>query len=275
MTKDAPRWTEIEHLPDWDEEFYDIYTARKFGKWVMIKTLKPEFRDDPKYAGMIEREFDVRYNLAHPNIVMINDFEEIPGIGRCIVCDDVYGDTLRKLLNEGKVTGAHIDQLRHQLVNALEYIQANHIVHPPLRPENIIFTENIGNLKLIDVGFEQRPSLSPQETSDDIYNYGKVLQEVLDATGSNDTTLRRVARKCTEADPRRRYRDMQEVHMALENRNSRRLYILVIAFLAVMVMILAWLNSSRRPRTLIEHQPEAAVEQHVPAATDVPPVENL
>ena len=128
MTKDAPRWTEIEHLPDWDEEFYDIYTARKFGKWVMIKTLKPEFRDDPKYAGMIEREFDVRYNLAHPNIVMINDFEEIPGIGRCIVCDDVYGDTLRKLLNEGKVTGAHIDQLRHQLVNALEYIQANHIV---------------------------------------------------------------------------------------------------------------------------------------------------
>lgn len=275
MTKDAPRWTEIEHLPDWDEEFYDIYTARKFGKWVMIKTLKPEFRDDPKYAGMIEREFDVRYNLAHPNIIMINDFEEIPGIGRCIVCDDVYGDTLRKLLNEGKVTGAHIDQLRHQLVNALEYIQANHIVHPPLRPENIIFTENIGNLKLIDVGFEQRPSLSPQETSDDIYNYGKVLQEVLDATGSNDTTLRRVARKCTEADPRRRYRDMQEVHMALENRNSRRLYILVIAFLAVMVMILAWLNSSRRPRTLIERQPEAAEEQHVPAATDVPPVENL
>ena len=23
------RWTEIEHLPAWDEEFYDIYTAKK------------------------------------------------------------------------------------------------------------------------------------------------------------------------------------------------------------------------------------------------------
>ncbi len=201
MTEATERWTEIEHLPAWDEEFYDIYTAKKFGKWVMIKTLKPEYRNDPTYEAMFEKEFDVRYNLAHPNIVMINDFEDIPGIGRSIVCDDVYGDTLRKLLNEGKVTDKHVEQLRHQLVNALEYIQENHIVHPPLRAENIIFTENIGNLKLIDVGFEQRPSLSPQSISDDIFNYGTVLTEVLDATGSTDATLRRVARKCT--DPRR------------------------------------------------------------------------
>lgn len=250
MTQDTPRWTEIEHLPEWDEEFYDIYTAKKFGKWVMIKTLKPEFRDNPRYREMIEREFDVRYNLAHPNIVMINDFEEIPGIGRCIVCDDVYGDTLRKLLNEGKVTAAHVSQLRHQLVSALEYIQANHIVHPPLRPENIIFTENIGNLKLIDVGSEQRPSLTQQETADDIYNYGKVLAEVLDATGSNDPTLRRIAKKCLDENPRHRYRDMQELHMALENHSSRRLYLFVIAFLTLMVLLLAWLSSPYRPMPL-------------------------
>ena len=45
MDEKTPRWTEIEHLTDWDEEFYDIYTAKKFGKWVMIKTLKPQFAD--------------------------------------------------------------------------------------------------------------------------------------------------------------------------------------------------------------------------------------
>ena len=74
MTDTAERWTEIEHLPEWDEEFYLVYTARKLGKWVMLKTLRPELRDDEKYVRMIEQEFDVRYNLAHPNIVMINDF---------------------------------------------------------------------------------------------------------------------------------------------------------------------------------------------------------
>ena len=46
-TADHPKWTEIEHLPEWDEEFYDVYTARKHGKWVMLKTLKPALRDDP------------------------------------------------------------------------------------------------------------------------------------------------------------------------------------------------------------------------------------
>ena len=111
MDEQTSRWTDVELLPEWDEEFYDVYTAKKFGKWVMIKTLKPEFRDKPEYRAMIEKEFDTRYNLAHPNIVMINDFEEIPGLGRCIVTDDVYGDSLRKLIDQGRVTVAHISQM--------------------------------------------------------------------------------------------------------------------------------------------------------------------
>lgn len=247
MADTEQRWTEIEHLPEWDEEFYHIYTAKKFGKWVMIKTLRPEYADDPHYRKMIEQEFDVRYNLAHPNIVMINDFEDIPGIGRCIVTDDVYGDSLRKLIDEHRVKPHHVEQLRHQLVSALEYIQANHIVHPALTPDNIIFTENIGNLKLIDVGFEQRPSLSHQSTADDIYNYGLVLQEALDATDNIDATLNRVARRCINPDPKRRYRNLQQLHLALENRKASTIYMLIIIFLVVMVLILAWLYSPYAP----------------------------
>ncbi|MCH5221366.1 MAG: protein kinase [Muribaculaceae bacterium] len=252
MTDKTARWTEIEHLPEWDEEFYHIYTAKKFGKWVMMKTLRPEYADDPRYQAMIEQEFDVRYSLAHPNIIMINDFEDIPGVGRCIVTDDVYGDSLRKLIERKAVTPAVIEQLRHQLVNALEYIQSKHIVHPPLSLDNILFTENIGNLKLIDVGFEQRPSLSHQSTADDIYNYGKVLTEALNAAGSNDITLRRVARKCTDPDPRRRYRDMQQVHLALENRGNRHLYFVVLAFLALMLLLIIWLKSPYAPQPIIK-----------------------
>lgn len=250
--EDTPRWTEIEHLTDWDEEFYDIYTAKKFGKWVMIKTLKPQFADDPKYREMIEREFDVRYNLAHPNIVMINDFEDIPGIGRCIVTDDVYGDTLRKLLNEGKVTEHHLGQVCRQLINALEYIQTNHIVHPPLRPENIIFTEHIGNLKLIDVGFEQKPSLKTREVADDIFYFGQILELVLAASGVSNPVLQRVARKCTDPDPRRRYRDIQELRAAIENRGNRKLLMLIIIFLGLLVLLLAWLSSPYRPKPPME-----------------------
>ena len=34
IDNEQPKWTEIEHLPEWDEEFYDVYTAKnmQFGR---------------------------------------------------------------------------------------------------------------------------------------------------------------------------------------------------------------------------------------------------
>ncbi|MBR5333047.1 MAG: protein kinase [Muribaculaceae bacterium] len=237
----SEKWTEIELLPEWDEEFYDVYTAKKFGKWLMLKTLKPQYRGIEKYETMIEKEFDVRYNLAHAHIVMINDFEEVPGIGRCIITDDVYGTSLRKLIDEKRVTPHHIEQLRHQLVSAMEYIQSNHIVHHPIRPERIIFTENIENLKLIDVGFDQKEHLEPTDAAEDIYNYGLVLKEVLDSVDENYPNLRKIADRCTDSNPSRRYRDVQDLHLALEHRSGNHLYLLIITFLVLMVLFLTWI----------------------------------
>lgn len=232
------KWSEIEHLPQWDEEFYLVYTAKKHGKWVMLKTLRPELRDKPEYERMIEKEFDVRYNLSHPNIVMINDFEDVPGVGRSIITDDVYGLSLRRLLDEGKLEDKHFDQLLTRLPAALEYIQQNHLAHHPIRPETIIFTENIGNLKLIDVGFDQKNSLSHSSTDDDIFNYGLILTEVLEKTGRSDTRLHRIAAHCMAPDRRQRFRDIQGLQIALAGQSSRRLYIGVIIFLAVMALVL-------------------------------------
>ena len=242
-----PKWTEIEHLPEWDEEFYDVYTAKKYGKWVMLKTLKERYRTDPRFQAMIEKEIDVRYNLAHPHIIMINDFEEVPGLGMCIITDDVYGDSLRKLLDGGKVGAEHIEKVCSQLVDAIDYIQRNHLVHFPIRPETIIFTENVGNLKLIDVGFDQRDHLTPADATEDIYNFGKVLREMLDRVPDAPGRLRRIADKCMAREPRQRYGSVHELRMALAGRSDRKFYILVIAFLAVMVGLLFWFSSAWAP----------------------------
>lgn len=240
------KWTEVEHLPEWDEEFYNVYTAKKFGKWVMLKTLRPEFKDSPEHRAMIEKEFDVRYNLSHPNIVMINDFEDVPGVGQSIITDDVYGDSLAKLIREKKVTARHLEQLRERLPQALQYIQDNHIVHHPLSPENIIFTDKIGNLKLIDVGFEQRPALSPRRVSDDIEAYGRVVLAALDAfdgEAGRDSHLRSVAEKCVRNSAMRApFRDVTDLRNALERRSHERYYLIAIAFLCAMVAWLVWLT---------------------------------
>jgi serine/threonine protein kinase len=241
MDNQTPKWTEIEHLPEWDEEFYEVYTAKKHGKWVMLKTLRPEFRDSETHRAMIEKEFDVRYNLAHSNIIMINDFEEVPGLGMCIITDDVYGDSLRKLLDKGEVNADIQHKIIVNLVDAIGYIQANHIVHHPIRPETIIFTENIRNLKVIDVGFDQRESLSPADASEDIRNFGLVLKEVLEATGDHSPRLHRVVERCLAGPHGHPFRDVQDLRMALAGDSNNRLYIVIISFLAIMTIILSWL----------------------------------
>lgn len=232
------KWTDIEHLPEWDEEFYEVYTAKKFGKWVMLKTLRPEIKDNIEFRSMLEREFEVRYNLAHPHIIMINDLEDVPGLGRCIITDDVYGDSLAKLIAEKQVTPQIIDKLTHDLVSAIDYLQTNHVVHKPLRPETVIFTENVRNLKVIDVGFDRKNALALTDVADDIRAFGKVLSQALDACPElrDDQKLRLIAERASGPLP---YTSVQSLKRDISGASDRRLYISLIAFLTIMVAILS------------------------------------
>ncbi len=234
------RWSELTLLPEWEEEIYDVYTVRKHGKWVMLKALKEQYRDDPKYKAIIEKEFDTRYKLAHPNIVVVNDFEEIPGIGTAIVTDDVYGYSLRRLLDEKRLSPKIIHGLERQLPDALEHIQENHIMHPPITPDNIIFTEYNENLKLINVGYDHRDRLESQDTKQDIINYGRLLNEVLDNTPELLPKLRRLAKKA--ADPEGPIDNVQELKMALIDRSRTSTILWLLGFIIVMLGVLIYLS---------------------------------
>lgn len=236
------KWTDMTLLPEWEEEFYNVYTAKKHGKWVMLKALKKEYADDPKYQEMLEREFDTRYNLAHANIVMVNDYELIPDIGMAIITDDVYGYSLLRLIDEKKLSPMILRRIETQLVDAIDYMQENHIIHHPITPDKIIFTEMTENLKLIDVGYDHKSSLTPQDTADDILAYGKILSEVLDNIPNASPRLRKIANKCIDPDPKRRYSSFLELYLAIERRSSSQLYVWLIAFICAMVGLLVWLT---------------------------------
>lgn len=234
------KWSDLTLMPEWSEKYYDVYTVRKHGKWVMLKALKSGFANDPKFKEMIEQEFDTRYNLAHPNIVMVNDFEEIPGIGMAIITDDVYGYSLRRLIDEKRLTPKIVHRLQTQLLDAMQYIQENHIVHEPITPDNIIFTEYNENLKLINVGYDQHSALSRQDTAADTVSYGKVLNEVLDHLPASLPKLRRIAEKCERND--KAFSSVADIQLAVERRSSAQIYYLIIAFITVMVILLVWLT---------------------------------
>lgn len=233
------KWSDLTLLPEWEEQYYDVYTVRKHGKWVMLKALKKEYASDPKRIDMLEKEFETRYNLAHPNIVMVNDFEEIPGVGKAIITDDVYGYSLRRLIDEKRLTPRIIHRLKTQLLDALDYIQENHIIHHPITPDSIIFTEYNENLKLINVGYDQTDQLSEQDTKADIEAYGRVLNEVLDNLPENLPRLRRIANRCI--DPHKSYRDVVNLQLDMEHRNPTYVYLILGLLVAIVLLLVIWL----------------------------------
>lgn len=206
----------------------------------MLKGLKKEYADNPEYQAKLEKEFDVRYNLLHPNLVIVNDFEIVPGVGKAIITDDIYGYSLRRLIDEKRLTPKIVHRLQTQLLDAMEYIQENHIQHVPITPESIIFTEYNENVKLVNVGYDQSGSLTEQDTRADIRSYGKVLNEVLDNLPTSLPKLRKIARKCE--DPEHGYRTVADLQLAMERRNSSQLYVLLCVFIALMIALLVWLS---------------------------------
>lgn len=234
------KWSDLTLMPEWEEKYYDVYTVRKHGKWVMLKALKKEYADDPTYRKMLENEFDTRYNLAHPNIVMVNDLENVPGVGLSIITDDAYGYSLRRLIDEKRLTPKIVHRLQTQLLDAMEYIQENHIEHNPITPETIIFTEYNENLKLINVGYAQKERISLSDSKEDIRNYGKILNEVLDHLPTTLPRLRRIANKC-ESDWNS-YNSIADVQLAIEKRNSGQLFTIVSIFILLMAALLIWLT---------------------------------
>lgn len=234
------KWSDLTLMPEWADKYYDVYTVRKHGKWVMLKALKKEFADKPEFVEMLNQEFDTRYNLAHPNIVMVNDFEDVPGVGKAIITDDVYGYSLRRLIDEKRLTPKIVHRLQTQLLDAMEYIQENHVIHHPITPETIIFTEYNENLKLINVGYAQEACLSEQNSAEDIRSYGRIMGEVLDHLPTSMPRLRRIATKCADGEPA--FSTVADIQLAIERRNSAQVYYVLIAFIIIMVLLLFWLT---------------------------------
>lgn len=228
-------FTDIEPLYTSARGHAALYRAKRMGKWHVLKCLKAGHSGNPLYLGLLQKEFEISYNLSHPNIVQTIGFESVDGLGPCIVMEYIDGRTLRSVLDERKMTRDEARQVILQTCKALEYIHSRQIIHRDLKPENIMLTGNGGNVKLIDFGYSDTDSYAvlkqpagtrryaaPEQmagqtadTRADIYALGVIIGEINCALPHKWMRLGRISARCTKAGADQRYASAAKIETAL------------------------------------------------------------
>ncbi len=193
----------------------DVYKAldNKLNRYVAIKVLKREFREDEQFVAKFRQEARAVAGLSHPNIVSVYDVGSDDTV-QYIVLELVEGITLKKYIEKkGHLPFKEAVSIAIQVANGMEAAHAHHIVHRDIKPQNIIISKE-GKVKVTDFGIAKATQsgtttvstaqmgsvhyMSPEQArggySDersDIYSFGITLFEMLtgDVPFDGDTTV--------------------------------------------------------------------------------------
>ena len=195
-----------------NEGFNQLYLAKRYGRWWLIKALKKEFQDDAAYNSLLQKEYNLMTGLYHPNIAQAFSFEDIPQIGKAIVMEWIDGVTLNEWLSHH-----HKNKERKKvaiaIIDALKYIHSLQIQHRDLKPSNIMVIQGGNHIKLIDFGLGDSNNYAILKqsvgTKGYVASFGKLLKAL-------DTGLfsRCVVNKCC-APKAKRYNSIDKVEQGL------------------------------------------------------------
>ncbi len=131
----------------------NVYKARdhKLNRFVAVKVLKQEFRNDKAFLSKFRVEAQAAAGLAHSNIVNVYDVGEDRGTS-FIVMELVEGITLKTYIGKkGKLSVREATSIALQVAAGLEAAHNNGIVHRDVKPQNIIISMD-GKAKIADFG---------------------------------------------------------------------------------------------------------------------------
>gem|GEM_PF-861275 len=129
---------------------YRAYEANT-NRTVAIKVVAPQFLDEPGFQEQFEREVRRLSDLDHPHILKVHEAGVANGYPYFSM-EYVTGGTLANMLARyGKLSLAETVPIIQQVAAALDYAQAQGVVHRYLKPSNILLDEH-GTAFISDFG---------------------------------------------------------------------------------------------------------------------------
>ena len=93
-------FTELQELPS--RGYCGLLKAKRYGRWFLLKYLKPEYRGQTVYQQMLRKEFEILMSLLHPSVLQVVGMEDIvmPDHSKvtCLITEWIDGMTLKEYL---------------------------------------------------------------------------------------------------------------------------------------------------------------------------------
>lgn len=231
------QFTQVSELPSLSQ--CRLVKAMRYGRWHVLKGLKPEYAGDVAYTQRLRKELEMMMKLSHPGILQVYGMEQdckdpAVGMNAFIVMEWVDGMTLGEWLATSPSLNLR-QRVAEEMLDTMSYMHRQGVVHRDLKPENIMITRNGSNVKIIDFGLADNDSyavfknpagteqyIAPEQLNsnvadsrNDIYSLGIVLN--LMHMGS---AYKGVVKKCLMPISAR-YQSVDEIKEDLE-RSKRR-----------------------------------------------------
>ncbi len=144
----------------------DVYKAmdHKLNRYVAVKVLKREFREDETFVRKFQTEAQSAAGLLHPSIVNVYDVGEDRGL-YYIVMELVEGITLKDYIQKkGRLTYKEVISIAVQVCAGMEVAHNHNIIHRDIKPQNIIISKE-GKVKVTDFGIAKATSSNTISTN--------------------------------------------------------------------------------------------------------------
>lgn len=262
----ANQFSNFELIHNSKNGYSELYKAKRYGKWYVLKHLTDKEKDNPRYQSLLEKEFDIAIQLSHQNVVQTVTFEDIPQLGLCIVQEFIDGVTWNYFFSKNNISKKETFRILGELCDALTYIHNKQIVHRDIKPNNILITRDGHHVKLIDFGLADKNDFdilkepagttafaSPEQQKrnkidnrSDIYALGKIIQDI----SYQSFKIKRITKKCLEENPEKRFSSALEVKKKLNSKTDIIILIITLLLIIFTFFSLILVNMKNKIETL-------------------------